>query len=179
MKNCPYCAEEIQDAAKVCKHCGRDLVSTATAQKVEIVQPKARTGCFTWVVAIFAGLILFSFIIALITPSTPTSSTSTSTPRQARPVNTSGTYGESAAVLVEERGIQLVSFSPALPDDDISIHAALLYVLVHFYGAEMSSIEPRGAVNEKFLRYGTNRGTFDLLIIRSEEGLSGVSITTR
>lgn len=61
MKKCPYCAEEIQDKAVVCKHCGRDLVPKKEAP----VKPaKRKTSFTTWGCLTLIILIIIVFFMA-------------------------------------------------------------------------------------------------------------------
>ena len=57
MKLCRFCAEEIQDAAVVCKHCGRDLAADRAAVVMRGAELAMGVGAFCLVAALlYAGL---------------------------------------------------------------------------------------------------------------------------
>ena len=52
MKRCPYCAEDIQEQAKVCKHCGRDLLpQSSTHSQLEAFEKFMVSYGSGWVLA--------------------------------------------------------------------------------------------------------------------------------
>ncbi|HXG88947.1 MAG TPA: hypothetical protein VNJ02_11470 [Vicinamibacterales bacterium] len=194
MKKCPFCAEDVQDAAVVCKHCARDIPAASLSARPTsaLNQPVKLGGALPGLAIIGGGVIIYMMMLLLAdfypqpTPSEPrqqpANSQPPSEPRQqpaesnspaadAAPTvikTDSGQWSKFKYVYIETTDGTIVTFTPFLPRNDAVLMGAFSHASRRFLNIDLATAEP--SLEDGWIVFNTPKAKVSFFIVKEDTG---------